>query len=192
MPVAPTPPTRPSPPVVPAVTPANANAAGNPPPAPAPANPNQLPGKTASPAAAGAARELEGLGKAWQGNGAPPTAEARTEPAVRGTETNSLTTPARPLAAEAGVAARTTVPAPPPVPEARPAGFSYFPFVVIIAVTAAVFWGLRLCKHKKAEQRTVIDYSQRTTAVMDQDGLDIVVSPPTTAPKVKQNFEFRV
>ncbi|QDR81769.1 hypothetical protein SPTER_31810 [Sporomusa termitida] len=179
MPVAPTPPTKPSPPVAPAVTLPNANTAGKPPTTAADSSPQ--PGKTVSPAATGTARELEGLGKALPGNSTPPKADAR-----------NITTPARPLAAEAGVAARTTVPAQPPLPERKPAGYSYVPFVAVVVVIAVILCGLRLFKHKKEQQRTVVDYSQHTTAVMNQDGLDIVVSPQTTAPKVKQNFEFRV
>lgn len=190
MPVAPTPPTKPVPPVAPTVTLPEGNTAGKPPiqamdPAP-------KTGKMVTPPVTGAVKELEGLGKALQGNSAPLKAEAKPEPAVKGAEAQSMTTPIGSPVAETGVATQTTVPAQPPVPARKPSGYSYVPFVVIVVVIAVILCGLKLFKHRKEQQRTVVDYSRRTTAIMDQDGLDIVVSPQTTAPKVKQNFEFRV
>ncbi len=190
MPVAPTPPTKPVPPVAPTVTLPEANTAGKPP--MQAADPAPKAGKMVNPAVTGTVKELEGLGKAFQGNSAPLKAEAKPEPAVKGTEAQSMTTPVSSPATETGVAAQTTVPAQPQVPARKQSGYSYAPFVVIVVVIAVILCGMKLFKHKREKQRTVVDYSQRTTAVMEQDGLDIVVSPQTTAPKVKQNFEFRV
>jgi hypothetical protein len=52
--------------------------------------------------------------------------------------------------------------------------------------------GLRLFKNKEKNQRTLVDYSNKPTAVVDKDGLNIIVPNQTKAPKVKSNFEFRV
>ncbi|MDF2874148.1 MAG: hypothetical protein K0R22_831 [Sporomusa sp.] len=190
MPVAPTPPTKPSLPVVPTVTLPNSNTAGDQH-TPAPANQTQPPGKSVSPVVTGTAKELEGLGKAFQGNSTPHKAEAKAEPAAKETPTKSMIAPGRSFDSQAGTSTQT-VPAQPPVPDSKPSGFSYVPFVVIVGAIAVILLGLRLFKRKKEQQRTIVDYSQRSTAVIGQDGLDIVVSPQTPAPKVKQNFELRI
>ncbi|WP_139796312.1 hypothetical protein [Sporomusa malonica] len=138
-------------------------------------------------------KELEGLGKAFQGNSTQTKVGEKSEPAAATvSKTNNMAAPIASFDSQARISTQTAVPAKLPAIDSKPASVSYAPFVGIVGITAVILMGLRLFKNRTKQNRTVIDYSKRTTTVINKDGLDIVIAPQTTAPKVKQNFELRV
>ncbi|HWR44860.1 hypothetical protein [Sporomusa sp.] len=193
MPVAPTPPTKPTPPVAPAFTPSRSNTASDLNTA-SPANSTQNLSKPVSPEVSGTAKKLEGLGEAFQGKATQTKGGEKAEPAATEvSKTNSIQ--AAPIASfdsQNGVSSQTTVPTKPPAMDSKPSSLSYVPFIGIMGVIVVILLGIRVFKMKTKQPRTLIDYSKRSTTVMNKEGIDIVVSPQTTAPKVKRNFELRV
>ncbi|MBP2663465.1 MAG: hypothetical protein H6Q71_1413 [Firmicutes bacterium] len=190
--VAPTPPTKPTPPVAPTLTPASSHTAADLSPAAA-ANSSQNSSKPVSTELSGTAKKLDELGKAFQGKPVQTKTGDKTAPAPTTiNKTNSIQAAPAASTDSQAVSAQTVVPDKPPVVNSKPSAFSYLPFIGIVGVIAVILVGLRLYKRKTKQQRTLIDYSKRTTAVMNKEGLDIVVTPQTTTPKVKSNFEVRV
>ncbi|WP_094604340.1 hypothetical protein SPSIL_051380 [Sporomusa silvacetica DSM 10669] len=193
MPIAPTPPTKPTPPIAPTLTPTGSHTGSDFPPA---SSSNSTPnsGKTVSTELSGTAKKLDELGKAFQGKSAQTKAGEKSAPAATTTnKTNSIqSAPAAGSDSQAAVSAQTAVPAKPPVVNSKPSGLSYLPFIGIVAVTAVILVGLRLFKRKPKQQRTLSDYAKKTATVINKEGLDIAVSPQTTAPKVEKHFEVRV
>jgi hypothetical protein len=190
--VAPTPPTKPTPPVAPTLTPAGSHTATDLAPAAA-ANSSQNSSKPVSTELSGTAKKLDELGKAFQGKPVQAKTDEKTAPAPT-TINKTNSTQAAPAAStdSQAVSAQTAVPDKPPEMNSKPSAFSYLPFIGIVGVIAVILVGLRLVKRKTKQQRTLIDYSKRTTAVMNKEGLDIVVTPQTATSKVKSNFEVRV
>ena len=190
--VAPTPPTKPTPPVAPTLTPADSHTAADLAPAGA-ANSSQNSSTPVSTELSGTAKKLDELGKAFQGKPTQTKSGDKTAPApTTVNKTNGIqAVPAAGNDSQA-VSAQTTVPDKPLVVNSKPSAFSYLPFIGIVGVIAVIVAGWRLVNRKTKQQRTLIDYSQRTTAVMNKEGLDIVVTPQTTTSKVKSNFEVRV
>lgn len=192
MPVAPTPPTKPSPPVAPTVTLPSSNKATNPPLA-ASDNLTPNPGKSVSPAVSSTVKELEGLGKAFQGNSAQTKAGERSETAATTVNrTGNVAAPGMPVDSQAGMSAQTAVPTKPPAMDSKPAGISYLPFLGIVGAAAVILLGLRLFKNRARKNCTVIDHSKKANAVVDKEGLDIAAGPLDASPKVKSNFEVRI
>ena len=190
--VAPTPPTKPTPPVAPTLTPAGSHTAADLSPAAA-ANVSQNLSKPVSTELSGTAKKLDELGKAFQGKPVQAKTGEKTAPAPTTiNKTNSIQAAPAASTDSQAVSAQTAVPDKPPVVNSKPSALSYLPFIGIVGVIAVILVGLRLVKRKTKQQRTLIDYSKRTTAVMNKEGLDIVVTPQTTTPKVKSNFEVRV
>ncbi|SDF13192.1 hypothetical protein [Sporomusa acidovorans] len=196
MPVAPTPPTKPTPPVPPTLTPTGSNASADTHTA-APANSTPNPGKTVNTEATGAVRQLEGLGRAFQGNSPPKTGEKPGTSDKPANQTQGIqATPAQSAGSgsQAEFSAETAVPAKPPLVESKSLGSGYYMFLVgIVAVVAIVLVGLRLFKNKRKNKqpRTSLDFSKRTTAAMNQEGIHIV-GPQVAAPEGEKHFEVRV
>ena len=190
--VPPTPPTKPTPPVAPARTPASSNTSPN---LPA-ASPTESAQKSSTPQSAevsGIAKDLEGIRKAFQGKSTQVKDGEKVAPAVTTSQSNSIKKAApAPFGSQEGGSAQTTVPPKPLVMDSKPSSLSYVPFVGIVGVVAVILLGLRLFKTETKQPRTVIDYSKTTTTAMNKEGIDVVVSPQTTAPKVKSNFEIRI
>lgn len=193
MPIAPTPPTKPTPPIAPTLTPTGSHTGSDIAPA---SSGNSTPnsGKPVSTELSGTAKKLDELGKAFQGKSAPAKDGEKSAPAAATTnKTNSIkAAPAAGSDSQAEVLAQTAVPAKPPVVSSKPSGLNYLPFIGVVAVTAVILVGLRLFKKKPKQQRTLSDYAKKTATVTNKEGLDIVVSPQTTAPKAEKHFEVRV
>ena len=193
MPVAPIPPTKPTPPVAPTLTPAGSSAATD---LPTSAATHSIPNssKPVSTELSGTAKELDELGKAFQGQPAQTKNGEKSAPAAPTiNKTNNIqAAPAAGSDSQAVVSAQTAVPTKPLVVDSKPSGLSYLSFIMIVGVIAMILVGLRLFTRKTKQQRTLVDYSKQTTPVMNKDGLDIVVTPQATTPKVKSNFEVRV
>lgn len=169
MPVPPLPPTKPTPPLPPTMTPANSTSS-----------------TTANPAVTSGAGTASGAAKS---NQAKPG--AKTDSAAAADTSSSK--PASPLlGSQETETAQTAVPAQLPLVNSKPAGFNYIPFVGIVGMVAIILFIVKLMKPQPKPARTVIDYSQNTTAAMNKEGIDVLVSTQTTAPKVKSNFELRV
>lgn len=193
MPVAPTPPTKPTPPVVPMLTPAGSDTTADTPAAPVASSiPNSS--KPVNTELSGMAKKVDELGKAFQGKPAPTKGSEKAASATTTlNKANSIQiAPTSGADSQTIVAAQTAVPDKTPVVNSKPSSLSYIPFIGILAVIAVVLVGLRLFKKQTNKRRTLVDYSQRTTAVMNKEGLDIVVTPQTKTPKVARNFEVRV
>jgi len=193
MPIAPTPPTKPTPPIAPTLIPTGSHTGSDLPPA---SSGNSTPNsdKTMSTGLSGTAKKLDELGKAFQGKSAQTKDSDKSAPAATATnKTNSIQ--AAPIAgsdSQAAVSAQTAVSAKLPVENSKPSGLSYLPFIGIVVVTAVILVGLRLFKKRPKQQRTLSDTAKKTATVINKEGLDIVVSPQTTAPKVEKHFEVRV
>ncbi|CQR72999.1 hypothetical protein SOV_47870 [Sporomusa ovata DSM 2662] len=193
MPIAPTPPTKPTPPIAPALTPTGSHTGTDHPPASSGSStPNS--DKTVSTGLSDTARKLDDLGKAFQGKSAQTKDGEKSAPAATTTnKTNSIQAgPAAGPDSQAAVSAQTAVPAKPPVVNSKPSGLNYFPFIGLVAFTAVILVGLRLFKKKPKQQHTLSDCAKKTATVTNKEGLDIVVSPQTTAPKAEKHFEVRV
>lgn len=195
MPVAPTPPTKPTPPVPPTLTPTGSNPSDNTHTG-SPANQAQTPSKPVNTEATGAVKQLEGLGKAFQGNSSPKNGEKPGAPDKPANQTQSIqTVPAQSAGAQAELSAETAVPAKPPVVESKSLGSGYYMFLVgSVVVVAIVLVGLRLFKNKRKNKQlcTAVDSSKQTAAVLNKEGIYIVAPPQAAAPEGEKHFEVRV
>lgn len=195
MPIAPTPPTKPTPPVAPTFTPASASTSPDSHTAAPPANSTQDSSKPPSAGMASAGKELEGLGKAFQGNSTQSKVGEKAVESAAKAANQAQTIQAAPttsFASQNEVSTQTVVPAKPPVMEGKSSGLSYLAVMGIAGVIAVILLGLRLYKIKNKQLRTSIDYSKRTTPVMNKAGTDVVISPQAASPKVERKFEVRV
>lgn len=185
---APTPPTKPTPPVL---TPTGSHSAADSSTTTAPANSTQNSNNSVSPEVAGAAKKVGEIGKALQGNQSQSKDGAKEASDTAATASNKQAIPVTSTDSQDAVAVQTTALKSPAV-NSKPTSLSYAPFVGIVVVVAVVLALLRLFKNKTKEPRTLLDYSERTSTVMRKEGIDIAVSTQPTNNKVKKNFEVRI
>ncbi|MBP2630457.1 MAG: hypothetical protein H6Q70_1085 [Firmicutes bacterium] len=187
--VAPTPPTKPTPPVL---TPTGSHLGMDSSTTTAPANSTQSSNNSASSEVAGAAKKVGEIGKALQGNQAQSKDGAKEASDTAAKASSKQAIPVASTDSQDAITTQTTTAVKSPVINSKPTSLSYAPFVGIVVVVAVVLVGLRLFKDKAKEPRTLIDYSARTSTVMSKEGIDIAVSTQTTNNKVKNNFEVRI
>jgi hypothetical protein len=183
----PTPPTKPTPPTPPTMNPLNSST----PDSHTSSQVNATPDGQVKPVTPAVGKELNSLVNAFQGNS---STDPSTKKAVPTTDQAPVTTNAAPPASfdkQEETASKTAVPTTIHVVN-KTGSTGYVSFLGVAVVVVAVLIGYRLLKSNKTQPRAIIDYSSRNKTVNDENGINILLSPQTTPPKAKSNFELRI